>query len=377
MERPDIESKLCVVKVGTRVLCDENGVLNLAQIDSISNQIVHLKESGMRLVLVSSGAVGAGIGSLGLNDRPNALSELQAVASVGQANLINLYQSSFLKLGVSIGQVLLIGDDFEDRKRYLNIRNTINALHGYGVIPIVNENDTVSVDELTGLIGDNDQLAAKVANLLRADLLIVLTDVDGLFDGSPSESRSKRIGFVESLDESTFDLISDQANSMSRGGMRSKLVAVQMVTQSGGNVLLANGRTPQVLHRLFNNEDVGTFFQGNKRNIPAWKRWIGYSAQPKGLLTIDAGAVRALSDKGRSLLPIGILSVEGDFEKGDVVSLRGEQGIEIARGLSNYDSAELQKIIGLPSSRIAQVIGHCTYEEVIHRNNMTLFEKQD
>lgn len=365
-------AEIIVVKVGTRVLTHPDGRLNEERIASLAEDISAAYDAGHRVVLVSSGAVGAGMSLLGLKQRPTDLAKLQAVAAVGQTNLIETYDRTFCKHGRRAAQVLLTADDISHRTRYLNVRNTLFSVLEFRAVPIINENDTVAVDELMTTFGDNDRLAALVTNLLRASLLIILSDVEGLYDGDPHEAGSQVISTVERLNDSIRALVRDRATGLSKGGMASKLEAARIVTTAGENVIIASGRHPQVLRRLLAGEELGTLFLAQGKSVSPWKRWIGFSARPHGRLVLDTGAVRAVAEQGRSLLAIGVVATEGNFLKGDAVSLCDQQGREIARGLTNYAAADIQRIQGLPSNRIAQVLGHRPYEEVIHRDNLAL-----
>lgn len=361
-----------VVKVGTRVLSRPDGRLDEEHITRLAEELNQIRELGRRVVLVSSGSVGAGMGRLGLSRRPTDLAQLQAVAAVGQTNLIETYDRTFRKHGRHAAQVLLTAEDTQDRTRYLNVRNTLISLLDFGAIPIINENDTVAVEELMTTFGDNDRLAALVTNLLRAPLLVILSDVDGLFDGDPTNPESKLVSTVPRLDDSVRALVCDVATGISKGGMASKLEAARMVTAAGENAIIANGHQSDVLRRILAGELVGTLLLAEGKSVSPRKRWIGFSALPCGKLHLDSGAVRAVTSQGRSLLAIGIVDAEGEFDKGDVVALCDENGKEIARGLTNYRANEIQQIKGLKSERIAQVLGHRPYEEVIHRDNLTL-----
>ena len=365
-------AQLVVVKVGTRVLTRHNGTLNLERIQSLAEQIHQLRTAGRRVVLVSSGAVGAGMSQLGLTKRPVELAKLQAVAAVGQTNLIEAYDSVFQAFGTHAAQVLLTAEDLSDRGRYLNVRNTLLALLEMNAVPIVNENDTVSVDELMLTFGDNDQLAALVTNALRASLLIILSDVAGLFDGPPEHPESQLLTCVQKIDAQIESLVSDKANSLSRGGMRSKLNAAHMATTAGENVIIASGHEPNVLPRLLAGEALGTAFLAQGKAVSPFKRWIGFSARPKGSLILDQGACDAIRNQGRSLLAIGIRDVNGVFEKGDVVQLCDSTGAELARGLTNYTSDQVSRIKQLKTSQITKVLGHCPYRAVVHRDNMAV-----
>lgn len=365
-------AQLIVVKVGTRVLTRDDGMLDLDRIKSLAEQIHELRQGGRQVVLVSSGAVGAGMSQLGMRQRPTELAKLQAVAAVGQTNLIEAYDSIFQSLGTHAAQVLLTAEDLGDRGRYLNVRNTLLALLELDAVPIVNENDTVSVDELMVTFGDNDRLAALVTNALRASLLIILSDVDGLFDGPPEKADSKVIHCVPRIDRAIEGLVADKANGLSRGGMRSKLNAARMATTAGENVIIASGREPRVLPRLLAGERLGTAFLATGKTVSPLKRWIGFSAQPKGTLVLDEGACEAIRRDGRSLLPIGISAVKGRFEKGDVVQLCDSDGHELARGLTNYTSEQVSRIKQLKTGQIKEVLGQCPYRAVVHRDNMAV-----
>ncbi|MCA9267010.1 MAG: glutamate 5-kinase [Planctomycetales bacterium] len=365
-------AKRIVVKVGTRVLTRDDGGLDRDRIAALAEQIAGLWESGRQVVLVSSGAVGAGIGRLGLTSRPKDLAHLQAVAAVGQTNLIEAYDHTFRVHARHAAQILLTADDLNDRTRYLNVRNTVLTLLEYGAIPIVNENDTVAVDELMTTFGDNDRLAALMTNLIQAQLLIILSDVDGLYDGDPRQPGAQVLPTVASLDESIYGLVRDKLTGLSKGGMASKLNAARICTTAGENVIIAPGRRANVLKDLLAGENVGTLFMAQGKTLSPFKRWVGFSAQPRGKLTVDDGARRAVTEQGRSLLPIGVVAIAGAFAKGDVVTLCDATGRELARGLTNYSSDDAAKIAGLNSSRIAEVLGHRPYEEVVHRDNLVI-----
>ncbi len=276
------------------------------------------------------------MGQLGLAKRPVNLAQLQAVAAVGQCHLIEAYDRGLRKHGQHAAQLLLTAEDLDDRTRYLNVRNTLLALFEFGAIPIINENDTVSVEELKTTFGDNDRLAAMVTNLIRAPLLVLLSDVDGLFDGDPADPASRVVPTVLRLDASIAALVCDKATGLSKGGMASKIEAARLATSAGENVIIANGHTPGILARILAGETIGTLFLAQGQSIPSWKRWIGFTAQPRGRLTLDAGARRAIEGQGRSLLAIGIAGASGEFQIGDVVALVDPTGSEFARGLTNY-----------------------------------------
>ena len=366
---------LVVVKVGTRVLTHENGTLDENRIARLAEELSELLATDRKVVLVSSGAVGAGISTLGLNRRPTDLARLQAVAAVGQTRLIEVYDRTFRKQGRRAAQVLLTADDMDHRARYLNVRNTLLSLLNFGIVPIINENDTVSVDELATTFGDNDRLAAMVTNLLRAPLLIVFSDVEGLFDGEPESPDSHLISLVTELDDSVFALADAGGKSdLGKGGMTSKLKAAQIVTQAGENMIIANGTRPGVLREIIEGRDVGTLIVAQGKTISPWKRWIAFSAKPRGHVCLDRGAQAAITNRGGSLLAIGIKSVGGPFVKGDIVSICDSQGTEFARGLTNYSREEIEKIQGMQSDRIQETLGHRPYEEVIHRDNLSMLD---
>lgn len=336
-------ARTLVVKIGTNVLSSPDGTLDFNRIETLAEQIHRVRQTGRQVVVVSSGAVGAGMALLGLKQRPGDLPHLQAAAAAGQAHLIHLYDACFRRHGTHAAQVLLTANDFKNRGRYLNVRNTLNTLFEYGVIPVVNENDTVSVEEIK--FGDNDRLAAMVVtNLLNAPLLVILSVVDGLFDGNPDDPASRLIPLVEEWDDSLMDLVHHGQTSQGTGGMQTKLEAVRTATAVGENVILANGTTADILDHILEGRSVGTLFLANSRSIPAWKRWIGYTVAPKGAFVLDEGAQRAITHSGRSLLAIGIVEVQGKFSEGEVVSLQDADGVEFARGLTNYHSRDAKQI---------------------------------
>jgi glutamate 5-kinase len=363
---------LIVVKIGSRVLTREDGLLDQQRVATLAGELHELMASGRKLVLVSSGAVGAGMGRLGLRQRPTDLAHLQAVAAVGQSNLVESYDKALAQHGRHAAQVLLTTEDMDHRARYLNVRNTLLTLLEYGALPIINENDTVAVDELQNTFGDNDRLAAAVTNLLRAPLLVLLSDVDGLYDGDPRDPQSQVIPTVTNIDDSVVQLAAPAASSVSKGGMASKLEAARIATAAGENVIIASGRQPGILARILAGQPVGTLLVAQGQTVSSRKRWIGFTVQPRGRLLLDDGAVRAVQSQGRSLLPIGIVSSEGDFQKGDVVAICDKSGSQFARGLTNYSSAEITRIQGLNSSQLAATLSHSPYDEVVHRDNLAL-----
>jgi len=370
-------SDTIVVKVGTRVLTHHDGTLDHDRVAAIAEQVVWLIEEERHVVLVTSGAVGAGLARLGLSHRPADLAQLQAVAAVGQSRLIEAYNRALEPHGRHAAQVLVTADDLNDRTRYLNIRNTLRAAFQFGAVPIINENDTVRVDELQRNVGDNDRLAAMVTNLLRASLLVLLSDVDGLYDGDPRRAESQVIPMITDVDDAIRTLqqqahARNRSNLLSKGGMASKLEAARLATSAGENVIIANGRRPNVLMDILAGATVGTLLLATGPAVASRKRWIGLTAQPCGKLLLDPGAQRAIEKQGRSLLAVGVVRVEGEFRKGDVVALCREDGSELARGLINYAADDMVRIAGQPTERISDVLGHRLYDEVVHRDNLTL-----
>lgn len=364
-------AEMIVVKVGTNVLADASGTLDRQRMQALADQLVRLRQRSRRVVLVSSGAIGAGLGCLGLKKRPVDLPHLQACAAVGQSALMQTYQECLDPHGVRAAQILLTAGDFDHRVRYLNVRHTILTLFEYGCLPIINENDTVSVAEIK--FGDNDHLAAMVANLLQAPLLVLLTNVDGLFTGDPREDASaERVAVVPHIDRAVTEMAGATKSQLGTGGMRSKLRAARLATAAGAAVVMANGATPGVLDAIFAGEPIGTLFMPHGEAIPARQRWLGFTARPRGLLRLDAGARKAVEQHSKSLLPVGVVAVEGTFGRGDVVSLCDEQGVEFARGLTNYSSADAERIRGLATDQILRAVGQLPYEEIIHRDNLAL-----
>ena len=348
-------ARLIVVKVGTRVLTGADGLLDPHRIEALGRQFDALLSAGRQVVLVSSGAVGAGMGRMGLASRPQELAHLQAVAAIGQSSLIEAYARVFRSRGRHAAQVLLVADDLQDRARYLNIRNTLRALLDYGAIPVINENDTVSVEELRTSFGDNDRLAALVATVLGAPLLVLLSDVDGLFDRHPSDPAARKIDTVDRFDAGVESFARDTLGGLSKGGMASKIRAARITTEAGGHCIIASGRDDSVLDRIVASDTVGTLFVGRGAPMPAWKRW--------------------LVSRGRSLLAAGVREVDGVFAAGDLITLVGADGSEFARGLANYPAEDLRRIAGLKTERIVEVLGYCPYDEVVHRDNLAVVRR--
>lgn len=361
-----------IVKVGTRVLTCPDGKLDRQRIDLLAGQLARIADTGRQTVMVSSGAVGAGIGKLGLEQRPTGLAQLQAVAAIGQTDLIQAYEESLSSRGRHAAQVLLTAADLRRRSGYLNVRNALAQIHEFGSIAIINENDSVAVSELMTTFGDNDRLAAQVAGLLNDSLLIILSDVDGLYDGPPGDAGSHRVELVEGIDDRILAMAQTHRASSSKGGMASKLEAAQAANSLGHPMIIAAGRDDQVLDKIFSEQPVGTLFLPPAKTVRGRRRWISSAARVAGSLILDAGAVAAVRNQGSSLLAIGITQVNGAFQRGSVVSLLDQDGQEIGRGLCNYPSTEVEKILGQQSDQITEILGHMPYDNVVHRDNLVL-----
>jgi glutamate 5-kinase len=368
-----VNAHTIVVKVGTNVLATENGRLDRGRMQAVVDQLQRIRAAGKHVVLVSSGAIGAGIGRLGLGSRPTDLRQLQACASVGQNALMQMYQECLEPFGAQAAQILLTAGDFDNRARYLNVRNTIHALFEWNCLPIINENDTVSVAEIK--FGDNDHLAAMVTNLLQAPLLILLTVVDGLFSADPkADPNAQLLSTVPYISAEVAGMAGASQSTLGTGGMRSKLRAARLATAAGESVIIANGLRVNVLDQILAGELTGTLFLPHGTTVPAWKRWLGFTARPKGKLLLDSGAQNAVVKLGKSLLPVGVVAVTGSFSKGDVVALCDMTGTEFARGLTNYSVADAVKICGLNTDRIGEVLGTVPYVELVHRDNLVVVE---
>ena len=360
-----------VVKVGSAVLTTGKG-LNYTVLDNLVEELTFLSKSGREVILVSSGAVAAGRKKLELNNPSLSLREKQAAAAVGQSSLMRSYEDLFEQRGQKVAQVLLTHDDLSHRDRYLNIRNTMSTLFEWGILPIINENDTVSVKELR--FGDNDTLGAMVANLIDADMLICLTDVDGLYTGNPcNDTSAYLVNTIVQVDDAVEKMAGNICgSSLGTGGMLTKIVAAKMVSARGGCSFIGPGREPGIIKKLFAGEAVGTFFLPNEEKLQSRKHWIAYTLRPKGFLILDNGACLALTTKGKSLLPSGIKEVRGRFGVGDPVHCLDGDGRAIAAGLVNYDSEEISRIQGTHTSKIESVIGYKDSDEVIHRDNLVI-----
>jgi glutamate 5-kinase len=361
---------LLVVKVGTTLVSSPAEFLDKEKMRHIVEDISSLAGDGVKVILVSSGAIGAGMGVLGLKTRPTLLPEKQAAAAIGQSKLMHFYKELFNERGLRVAQILLTKDDLDDRVKYLNARNTLSTLLQYdGIVPVVNENDTVAVDEIK--FGDNDTLAAVVASKMQADLLVILSNVDGLYDCDPRKSETRAL--IEEVSDITEDLkmmCEGSGSEVSVGGMASKLEAARIATFSGIGTVLANGERKHILRDIFRGERRRTYFHPRRETISGRKRWIAFGSAPRGSVIVDEGARRALLERGRSLLPSGIVGVAGEFARGDIISVLDEDKKEIARGLVNYAAAEVRLIKGHHSSRISELLGTGDYDEVVHRDNL-------
>ena len=360
-----------VVKVGSGQITSPGEGLDARRIAALAADVAALVGDRREVVLVSSGAIVAGTARLGLSAKRRSIPERQAAAAVGQSSLMWHYEQAFKRHGIAVGQVLLTSQDISDRGRYLNARNTLLALLDFRVLPVVNENDTVAVEEIK--VGDNDNLAALVAHLIDADLLVLLTDVDGLYSADPRRDASAtRIDTVEAVTEDIRRLCFDEAGRVSVGGMITKLEAAQKASASGIPMVIANGREHGVLGRVVKGEALGTYFLPRDDRLAARKRWIAFAVPPQGRLTVDAGARKALTEKGKSLLPSGLVEVMGEFRAGEVVALAEPEGDDFARGLVNYDAGELRKIRGAKTAEIEKALGYKGLAEVIHRDNLVV-----
>lgn len=378
MDRKEfIDAKRIVFKFGTNVLRGDDGYVSLPRVFSFIEDLSHLARQGKEVIVVTSGAVGLGKKRLGL-ESTEGVALKQACAAIGQGRLMSIYESGFDTYGLIASQILLTEDDFSLRKRYLSLRTTLNKLLELGVVPIINQNDTVSTVEVDPqyehmqvCFSDNDKLSALVASELDADLLVILSDIEGLYDENPKVNPNANI--IRTVDEVTDDILSlgTDASAGGRGGMRTKLEAARMVTRFGGKVLIANGKTPYVIKKIFEGEELGTMFLPQNEGMSDKKRWIGYATNIIGKIVVNEGAKKALLAQ-KSLLPIGVCEVINEFKKGDVISILDEQRNEIARGIVNYNSESCKKVIGCHSDNIMEILGFKNYDAIITRDNITL-----
>ena len=379
MNRQDfINAKRIVIKLGTNVLRNDDGEASLPRLYSYIEDLSKLVKQGKEVILVTSGAVGLGRKKLGVEKSDDIVLK-QACAAIGQSKLMSIYEDGFEAYGVNTAQVLLIEDDFAQRKRYLNLRNTLNRLLELGAVPVINQNDTVSTLELETLykdahvcFSDNDKLSALVASELDADLLIILSDVNGLYDSNPKTNPdAKIIKEVQDVTDEILELASGVSDG-GRGGMKTKLEAAKQVTRFGGKVLIANGKLPRVINEIFNANDVGTMFLPTDESLSGKKRWIGYATNIIGKIVVNEGAKKAVLEKDSSLLPIGVTQVINDFKKGEVISILDENNQEFARGMVNYNSEACSKILGCHSDEILKILGYKNYDAIVTRDNITI-----
>lgn len=365
------QAKRWVVKIGSALLTDDGKGLDAQAIAGWVKQMAELRLRGIELVLVSSGAVAAGMRRLGWDSRPTEIHLLQAAAAVGQMSLIQTYEVDFQRYGLLTAQVLLDHDDLSSRQRYLNARSTLKALVSLNVVPVINENDTVVTDEIR--FGDNDTLGALVANLIEADLLVILTDQKGMYDSDPrSNPNAQLLSEIAADDTRLEQMAGGTGGTLGRGGMITKVRAARVAARSGADTVIVGGRIENALLRIAAGENIGTFLWADQQPQAARKRWLSGQLQTRGTLVLDDGAVRVVRELGKSLLPVGVKEVRGDFTRGDMVICADAQGHEIARGLVNYHADEARKIIGKPSSQIVELLGYRDDNELIHRDNLVL-----
>ncbi len=377
MSNKDIRKKIVgkvrriVVKVGSSILASVEKGLHDEVFSHLTKEISDLKRQGYEIVLVSSGAIAAGMEKLGYKTRPQAITLKQATAAVGQTRLMNIYENYFSRFQQMVAQVLLTHDDLSHRRRFLNARNTLLTLLELGIIPIINENDTVVVDEIK--FGDNDNLSALITNLIGADLLIILTDIDGLCDSDPRVNPNARcISLVEDTDVDMGGIVGETRSEMSVGGMISKIQAARKASRFGIPTVVARGTKEGVLHQILKGKEIGTLILPKSDALSSRKHWIAFNPKPKGDVTVDDGAKKAIVQKGKSLLPSGVVKIKGSFDRGDLVTCLGPRGKEFARGLVNYSATELEKIKGQRSDRIEPILGYKYSDEVIHRDDLVV-----
>ena len=365
------QAKRWVIKIGSALLTNDGAGLDRTAIDSWVEQIADLMAQGNEVILVSSGAIAEGIVRLGLKTRPESIHELQAAAAVGQMGLIQAYESSFMRFERHTAQILLDHDDMANRQRYLNARGVLKTLLAQGVVPVVNENDTVVTDEIR--FGDNDSLAALVANLIDADMLVILTDKDGLFNANPdTHANAQLISEAMATDTDLDALAGGSSGTLGRGGMVTKLQAARLAARSGCNTVIAGGRNQYILQQVVAGETVGTLLRASQKPLAARKQWLAGQLQIKGKLILDKGAIKVLTEQGRSLLAVGVSAVEGTFTRGELVSCVDAEGNEVARGLVNYSSDEAKLIEGQSTESIAKILGYREDDELIHRDNLVV-----
>ncbi len=367
--------KRVVIKIGSGVISNTDG-LDLDRIATLCADVHQLRQRGYEVILVSSGAVAAGKADLGIVGKPKTIPLKQAAAAIGQSRLMRAYKDALRIHGLKAGQVLLTRDDLANRRRYLNARNTLMTLLEYGIVPIINENDTVVVDEIR--FGDNDNLSAMATNLVEAQLLVILSDVDGLYNSDPRHNPdASLISEVERLTPDIEAMAGCEGTDLGTGGMTTKLKAAKRATLYGAGTAIINGRTPHNLLYLFDGHELGTYFLPARDPMAARKHWIAFTKKPKGRLILDEGAQKAVTERGKSLLPSGILKIDGSFERGDAVRLCNHDGTEFAKGVTNYTSAELSRILGKKTKEIETILGYQYGDEIVHRDNLVMNTSED
>ncbi len=367
------DAKRILVKIGSGVLTGKDG-LDLEIIEDLVNEIADFSKKGYQFVLVSSGAIASGMQRMGFKTRLQSMPQKQAAAAIGQGRLMRVYSNAFGRHDLVVAQILLTMSDLTDRQRFLNTRNTLSVLMEWNVIPIINENDTVAIEEIR--FGDNDNLAAMMANIMEANLLINLTNTRGLYDRNPKEETSKLIPLVREITDEIEDAASSEADPVGMGGMKSKVIAARKVSAFGIPYIIAHGKTRGIIHDILEGKETGTLFLPMGHHMKSKKYWIAFTLRSRGRIYVDGGAEQAIVNQGKSLLPSGIVKIEGDFGVGDPVTCVCTDGSMIAKGLVNYSSGDIDKIKGLQTSRIEQVLGSKPYDEIIHRDNMAVSQNR-
>ena len=363
--------KRIVIKIGSRILTGEEGDLDHAWISALAAEVSKLRRGGHEVIIVSSGAVAAGRTLLGMNGRPGSIPQKQAAAAVGQPRLMREYEEAFLSTGSRVAQILLTREDLADRQRFLNARATLDTLLEFGIVPVINENDTVAVEEIK--FGDNDNLSALVTNLVDAGLLVIMTDIDGFFDADPRQNpEAKLIPLVRSVTREMERAAGGSGSSVGTGGMATKLAAAKKAGRSGAATLIINGKDPDILSRMFSGEECGTMVLPETISLTSRKHWIAFTLRPHGKVFVDEGAGRVLRQEGRSLLASGVTRVEGSFERGSCIRVCDHEGNEFARGIADYSSSEAERIMGHKSLEIEEILGYRYGDELIHRDNLVL-----
>jgi glutamate 5-kinase len=365
------KTRRIVVKIGSSILASKDEGLHRTVFSDLAKEISTLKHQGYEMIVVSSGAIAAGMEKLGYKNRPQTITQKQAAAAIGQSRLMNIYENYFSRHQQTVAQILLTHDDLSDRGRFINARNTLLTLLKLGIIPIINENDTVAVDEIK--VGDNDNLSALITNLIGADLLVILTDIDGLCDADPRYNpQAKCIPLIEDINIGMDGIIGGTDGQWRVGGMVTKIEAAKKVSRFGIPTIIARGTKRGILHQILSGKEIGTLILPKKETLSSRKGWIAFHLKPQGEVVVDEGAKIAICQKGKSLLPSGVMKVNGPFDRGDAVSCVGPKGKEFARGLVNYNAYELEKIKGLQSHQIEQILGFKYSDEVVHRNNLVV-----